>query len=285
MWATKEDELSVDAPCLWPIVGDCAVAADDRPEIARASEQMAIDILHAASGRQFGECVVTYQPCRRECAVDLVPVDMWSLIDIRHQALVSRTPWSDGYYSTMVCSNCRTDDCACTDLVDIELWHRNITSVMEVKIDGAVLDPGNWRLFRGNLVRTDGLAWPECQDATVPNGSVGTWSISYRHGKPVPPGGQVAAGILACEFAKAMCNDSSCALPKRVQSITRQGVSVAFLDAQEFLDQGKTGIYTVDLWLHSVNPNRLARRARAYSPAKLRRGRTRDAGYDPFPAP
>lgn len=283
MWATKEADLSVAAPCLWPVVGECSLSDDQRPEIANASEQMAIEILNAASGRQFGECVVTYQPCRRECALDIAPIDMWSLLDIRSASLAMYSPWADAYYSTMVCANCRADDCACVDLVDIELWHRNISEILDVTIDGALLDPANYRLWRGRLVRTDGEAWPECQDATVGNGSVGTWSISYRHGRPVPSGGQVAAGVLSCEITKALCNDTTCALPKRVQSITRQGVSVAFLDPQDFLTEGKTGIYLVDLWLHQVNPNRLARRARAFSVEQFRRRKVRDATFDPFP--
>lgn len=284
MWATVEDELSVETPCLWPVVGNCNLQADQPPELVDAANQMAIEILHAASGRQFGECVDTYQPCRRECANIIAPLDMWSLLDIRHSALAIRTPWENGFYSTMVCSNCISDDCGCTDLPAIELWHDPVTSILDVQVDGTSLAPGDYRLWRRNrLLRTDGSGWPECQDPTVPNGSVGTWSISYRHGRPVPAGGQIAAGLLACEIAKAMCGDTSCQLPKRVQSITRQGVSVAFLDPQDFLSDGRTGIYLIDLWLAQINPNRLQRRARAYSPEQLRRRRIRDESYDPFP--
>jgi hypothetical protein len=285
MWATEEAELSVERPCLWPIVGDCSLQADQQPELVEAANQMAIDILHAASGRQFGECVVTYQPCRRDCAVGIAPLNMWEVLDIRSASIAMRTPWDNGYYSTMVCSNCAVDDCGCADLVDIQLWHRNVTSIMDVTVDGVTLAPSAYRLWRNRLVRIDGGAWPECQDATVANGEIGTWSVSYRHGLTVPYGGRVAAGILACEIAKALCGDTSCALPKRVQSVTRQGVSVAFLDPQDFLAEGKTGIYAVDLWLHQVNPNRLARRARAYSPTKWRRSTVRDDSFDPFPAP
>ena len=284
MWATEEDLLSVDRACLWPILGDCALQDDQLSEIVEAAQQMAIEVLFAASGRQFGECVVTYQPCRRVCATDIEPLDMWQLLDIRHASLALRSPWETGsYYSTMVCANCSTDDCGCSSLVDIELWHTKVSQVLNVQVDGVTLDPSNYRLWRGRLIRTDGEAWPDCQDGSVANGSVGTWSISYRHGQPVPHGGQLAAGVLACEIAKSLCNDSSCALPKRVQSITRQGVSVAFLDPMDFLADGRTGVYLVDLWLNSVNPHRLQRRGRALSPARRLRNRTRDDSFDPFP--
>ena len=44
---------------------------------------------------------------------------------------------------------------------------------------------------------------------------------------------------------------------------------MAFADPLSFLDRGEVGIYEVDLWLRSVNPHRLQRRAsvmRADSP-------------------
>jgi hypothetical protein len=54
-------------------------------------------------------------------------------------------------------------------------------------------------------------------------------------------------------------------LPERVQTITRQGVTVGFLDPQDFLEKGRTGITMIDLWLRSVNPRGISRRARMYA--------------------
>src|SRR3546814_4772015 len=50
----------------------------------------------------------------------------------------------------------------------------------------------------------------------------------------------ISAGRLANELAKAACNDKSCGLPQRVQSITRQGVTVAVLDSFDDIDTGHT---------------------------------------------
>src|SRR3546814_20637846 len=58
--------------------------------------------------------------------------------------------------------------------------------------------------------------------------------------------------MLAVERAKAACNDKSCGLPRRVQSVTRQGVTVAVLDAFDNIDEGHTGIWLIDSWVASV---------------------------------
>jgi hypothetical protein len=98
----------------------------------------------------------------------------------------------------------------------------------------------------------------------APLGSENTWSVTYQQGKPVPVGGQIAAGLLACELAKAACGDKSCGLPQRVQSITRQGVTVAVLDAFDDIDTGHTGIWLIDSWVASVTKR--PRRWRVLSP-------------------
>jgi hypothetical protein len=84
--------------------------------------------------------------------------------------------------------------------------------------------------------------------------------------------GKMAARMLAIEFCK-MWSGEDCELPQRVTSIARQGVSYTILDPQEFVAQGRTGIYFVDLFLKSVNPDGAKNRARVFSPdlARARR--------------
>jgi hypothetical protein len=97
---------------------------------------------------------------------------------------------------------------------------------------------------------TDPSALPTADED---NPAANTFQITYQRGVPVPTGGQLAAGLLACEYAKALCNDSSCQLPKRVQSISRQGVTVAaVLDSFDDIDTGHTGIWLIDSWVASV---------------------------------
>ena len=56
-------------------------------------------------------------------------------------------------------------------------------------------------------------------------------------------------------------------------SVVRQGVSYTVLDNQDFIDELKTGIYAVDLFLRVANPDRARARARVFSPdvARARR--------------
>src|SRR3546814_2256809 len=49
--------------------------------------------------------------------------------------------------------------------------------------------------------------WPTCQNMNLADGAEDTWSVTYVKGYAVPKGGQVAAGMLAVELAKAACND------------------------------------------------------------------------------
>ena len=92
----------------------------------------------------------------------------------------------------------------------------------------------------------------------------GTWSISYTQGSMPPPGGQMAAAMFACQIALNQGGGDGCILPQRLKQIPREGVSMDFADPLLFLDKGQVGIYEVDLWVKSVNPARLQRRAAVY---------------------
>jgi hypothetical protein len=92
----------------------------------------------------------------------------------------------------------------------------------------------------------------------------GDWWIEYLFGVPPTPGGRIAASIFACQIALNRCGGDGCILPQRLKEITREGVTMGFADPLEFLDQGRVGIYEVDLWLQSVNPHKIMRRASVY---------------------
>jgi hypothetical protein len=76
----------------------------------------------------------------------------------------------------------------------------------------------------------------------------------------------MAARTLAMEFAKLWAGDEDCALPQRVTSISRQGVSYTLLDSQDFIDDVRTGLYAVDLFLKTVNPDKARAKSRVFSP-------------------
>jgi hypothetical protein len=91
--------------------------------------------------------------------------------------------------------------------------------------------------------------------------------------------GKMAARTLAIEFCKLWNNDDDCALPQRVTSISRQGVSYTLLDNQDFIAEMRTGIYAVDLFLKSTNPDGARTKSRVFSPDVPRGRRSSPKGY------
>lgn len=138
-----------------------------------------------------------------------------------------------------------------------------ITAVTSVQIDGEDVEY-HVTLPAGLLRRRNGASWPVD----------GSLQVAYTHGIRPPTGGVEAAKTLAAELAKAASGSGTCELPTRVQSIVREGVTATFVDSFESLNSGRTGLYTVDLWLASVNPRGMTRRARVWSPSIQRAQRT-----------
>lgn len=90
--------------------------------------------------------------------------------------------------------------------------------------------------------------------------------VTYTYGTPPPSMGRAAARLFAVELVKFYEGDEACALPQRVTSVSRQGVNYTILDQQSFIEEGKTGIYIVDLFLKTANPDKAKARARVFTP-------------------
>lgn len=147
-----------------------------------------------------------------------------------------------------------------------------VTSVDEVVIDDTVVDPDRYECdVAGLLRRTDCRPWP-CD---------GSLFATFTHGQDPPLGGRRSAVSLAVELVKARTGDGSCRL-RNIQTITREGVTMAAVNLRESLAVGLTGLYEVDLWLKSVNPNAMRRRGGAWTPDW---GRARRLPRLPGPAP
>lgn len=246
------------APCTWPIsYSGCAsctpltnLSAPDRAQV----EEMATTYLWSWTLQQFGQCPVVLRPCRSDGCHEFSSFwgrgpYPWGMAGGSWPVLVSGQ-----WYNLRGCMCAGT--CRC-DVPNSVVLPGPVSAVTEVRVDGVVISSSAYRLDGSRLVRTDGLAWPTCQSLALPASAVGTWQVSYTRGLAVPAGGQIAAGVLACEFAKALCRDSSCALPQRVQTITRQGVTMAMLDPFTGIEKGHTGIWLIDSWVSSVlNPPR-----------------------------
>jgi hypothetical protein len=143
-------------------------------------------------------------------------------------------------------------------LRNLRLRHSPVRSIESVTYMGQILSPSEYSL-RNNayLVRKQSLPWVL--------DSINELSISYTYGTPPPSAGRRAALRLANEFILADMGSTECALPERISSVSRQGVTLSILDPTEFMNNGKVGIYEVDLFLAAVNPHKAKKRPKVFS--------------------
>lgn len=246
-------------PCQWRIDIGCCPEWEEAPEEDREfARRVATELVWRLSGRRYGLCAVTVRPCRKTCAEGDLPYWPGGLAG-------PMTPYiEDGAWYNARCGTCPTE-CGCSPLCEVVL-PAPVHDIVEVRVDGEVVPPESYRVDNHRLlVRTDGDCWPDCQDLEAAPDEPGGFAVTYHWGIPVPPGGQYAAGVYACELLKACAGAGNCRLPKRVQQITREGVTMAFLDPMQFLADGLTGVPEVDVWIRSVNPHGLVGRSHVYS--------------------
>lgn len=148
----------------------------------------------------------------------------------------------------------------------IRLPHPDVTAVTQILDNGSPF-AGSWRLDGAWLTRTDGYGWPACGDRV---------QVTYTFGIDPPPGGKASVVELASQLgiAAAPDCDMECRLPSRVRSISRQGISLEITDPLEFVDKGRVGIPSIDMWVVSVNPKGRSQRARVWHPDQARARRT-----------
>ena len=240
-------------PCNWDIsyvaCGDPEqlLSVELSGEERAAVESMATSFLWEWTGRRFGTCEKEIRPCGSTCSHS-APIARPYLHPYLHQ----------GQWFNFTCGSCGVPDsspCSCGETARTLHLPRPVSGIVEVLEDGAKLPPSAYYLDPGSgrLYRQDGQAWRTCQDLSLSLTEPGTWGVRFLYGIEVPPGGRIAAGVLSLEMMKALCRDSSCQLPERVQSITRQGVSMAILDSFEDLEAGRTGLWLVDSWVSTMN--------------------------------
>lgn len=217
---------------------------------------VASEIMFEMSGRQFsGLCGPTVvRPCRKACACG------WQVLSRGHIV------WSGDAWS------CDEEACGCPGESLVTLWYP-VRTIIQVKIDGDVVDPSEYRVVRSRqLMRLDSATehrlWPTCQNVTLADTEDGTFSIVYTWGAYPPESGKLAATQLAMEMLKE-CNGEACALPKGTVRMTRQGVTIEKASFASWVREGgwKTGLPLVDAFLSAFNPAGLRRRPVIWSPA------------------
>lgn len=253
------DPSPATTACDWPVAYvDCAGACsawENWPEAERATAQawfeaQAVDLLHGWTGRVFGVCEAEIRPCRdaggtagdgqstfwgRGPGYD--PTFPRAGGGSRWQPVLIRGEWFN------IGCGCLSA-CGCSDSgADVLAIPGPVTAIDTITIGGEVIPPSAYRVEHGRLLRRlDGGVWPASQSPE--------FVIRYSRGIPVPVGGQVAAGRLACELALAACAPDDCALPERLQTVSRQGITVGVsLTGEDWRD---TGIWSIDSWVQSM---------------------------------
>ncbi|AER47670.1 head-tail adaptor [Mycobacterium phage Dori] len=240
--------------CEWPVDRSCLPAlppvGDDpdnpAPEYVEAvarrndAENLAIHVLWALSGRQFGVCETSARPC---------PALFGSYGDWPAYVLAREDV---GYWANWPCGCVGSCTVSGPRVVHLP---GPVHEIVAVTIEGETLDMSDYQL-EGDALYRKGGQWPR-QELNRPLGEVNTWSVTYLRGTPVPPGVDRLTGVLAREFIAACDDDEeSCRLPRTLVATTRRGVSHQF-DPAKILAAGMTGLTEVDQWLASVNPHKL----------------------------
>lgn len=251
------------------LICPCAAIDVNVPEQLEMWELM---VLHASKrtwlatdGRFTGCCTATIRPCPKRCAprvgLDAPPMGLgvpaWP-------AVVQAQPYPL-FVNCWACT-CRTSECSCAALEEIRLPWLPVRDVLEVKIDGVVVDPSAYRVLPGTnrLVRIDGGRWPTCQSQALEDTETGTWSITFRHGMDLPSEAVPLVAGYACELVK-LCRGQDCGLPDGVRVIQRPGVTYAVIDPQKYREAGLTGYSPLDDWIMQLRGGHARERPRLWS--------------------
>lgn len=225
----------------------------------------ASEVLYEMSGRIFtGGCgPVTVRPVSRPA-----DVDSWG----------ARAGWvsSWGICSWGWSTGGQVSHFGCSNPPQVDLGAYPVIGVSQVLIDGVVIPPDEYRLDDFKMLTrirptisanpTERWGWPTCQDLSLPDTEIGTFSVTYTFGQAPPRLGIIACRKMAEMLALPQLGDTS-KYPQRLTSITRQGVSAMAADIIDVMGKsGSSGIYEVDTFIKSVNPQRLQRQARVWSP-------------------
>lgn len=214
----------------WPLLGDMPALDGLDPATVQAVKDAAVNYLRRWSNGAYGLEPATVYPTR-----------------MRVRGLCKWLPVAvGGSWHVLSCDRCASQFCSCERVKSLRFPFR-VDSITQISIDGAVVEASAYELRAHRvLLRVDGGVWPR------PEPTSREFQIDLIRGVPVPAGGRIAAAELANEIGRAVAGDPGCRLPARVQTITRQGVTVGMLDSMSDLEDGKTGLWLVDSWLSSV---------------------------------
>lgn len=262
----------------WPVIypaGEPDIFADSGIDQA-TFEAVAVENLWNWTGRIFGTRNVAVRPVRFPkpwAPSSFEGLGPWP-VNPGYGSGHSVVGFNLGYWSPVLigaawteifCGTCGKAECYCRgDAVKTISLPGPVVEVTKVTVDGDVLPASAyWLRNRRWLERVDGQPWPFWQDLNLAPSADNTWEVEYVKGVEVPMGGRVAAGALAEQLALAAAGDKGCKLPKRIQTVTREGVTIGMLDpfaqtksssrASVEIPKVDTGIWEIDSWMAGVN--------------------------------
>jgi len=228
-------------PCkAWDTIETC-----DRPQHLQPAEDgtenadwiemvdTATQILWAATGRRFHQCDATDRPMPLACGCPTVC------------GCDPKNPLQGYDYVTLV--------------------NRPVIEVTKVVFGGVEMDLDLFTIVNDASLLSKAGPFPRHQNLMADKDSEDAWHVDYVYGKPVPNLGKMAVAELAAELGKACAGDRDCALPSRVQTVSRQGMSMTMIDPQVHLDRGLWGLTLTDQFIATYNPRRMRRAARVFS--------------------
>lgn len=227
---------------LWPVplvdyggedycVNGCVIDADTDVELLESASELAGTILRTLSGNRVGLCEDTLRPLS-ECGV------------------------CRGF--------CR---CGSGDRIRVLSSVGPVVEVTEVKVDGAVVDAGEYRFYPSSqlLYRVPPDVWPTRDVKWADCDDDGTMCVTATIGSEPDAWALNVHAELTCELLKS-CNGEDCRLPKNATTISGQGVTVTLTP-----DQINQFIPSVSAWVAAINPNKATQPTKVYSP-DLHRG-------------
>lgn len=237
---------SITTDC-WPVDTSCCDGFDDYDFLIQdRAIMLATRALRSLTAYRVGGCDITVRPCTSPCVQGTWSGGSWTPMN-----------WAGVWY------NCGCIGSCLHGALELAAPVGHVTSI---KIDGAAFT--DYAIAdRNKLVRTDGERWPAANDLTLPDTETGTWSVTYLNAYEVDALGAYAAGVLACEFAKA-CSGASCRLPSNVTQVVRQGIAMTILPGT--FPDGVTGIREVDTYIRTWNPGRFTVPPAVWSPQQQR---------------
>lgn len=248
------------APCEWDLQpGECCPGWDSfTPQQQARGIRIATALMWAATGRQFGQCEISVQPCRPPDigrSYRVYPVLLGDGFGSFHPFL------KDGQWFNPGAAACG----CCTTGCQIPLQGPTSTdAIVEVVVDGVVVPPSAYMVMDNfQLVRIDGDCFPTCVNFSQQDPPA--FEVTYKRGTPVPQVVLDAAGQVACESAKA-CAGGECVLPSNVASLSRPGVEFKVAEVDVTTDRLSTGIREADRIIQLYNPYGRVQRTRIFGP-------------------